>query len=124
MPLPPALSLVCMDDALIGEAHAAWLGRGEPTDVLSFRYPAPPGGEEAGEVLVNVQRAVQEGVRRGDGPDRELALYIVHGLHHLVGADDDTPARRRAMLRQEERWLDQAARAPVWDRILEPAGGS
>jgi ssRNA-specific RNase YbeY (16S rRNA maturation enzyme) len=56
---------------------------------------------------VNAQRALAVG-RRGPGVERELALYIAHGLQHLAGASDRTPALRARMRKRELAWLKQA----------------
>jgi rRNA maturation RNase YbeY len=83
--------------------------KARPTDVISFAYDPVPGEQRrSGEVIVNVQRAHQEG-RRREGVDEELGLYIAHGCHHLAGARDDTPRLRARMLRREKRWLRAAA---------------
>lgn len=77
------------------------------TDVVSQSYAAIPGVSPAtAELVLNAERALAEGARRPGGPARELALYLAHGLDHLAGHDDDTPARRRAMRRRETAWLD------------------
>ena len=100
------ITLFLLDDEQITEANLAVFGRECPTDVITQAYapdPATP-GELTGEILVNAQRAWEEGTRRGD-PDRELALYMAHGCLHLTGADDATPAERAAMGRIQNRWL-------------------
>ena len=61
---------------------------------------------ERSAAFYNLERARAEGRGRPGGPARELALYLAHGLDHLAGADDDVPARRRAMRRRETAWLD------------------
>ena len=77
------------------------------TDVVAQAYAAVPGVcAETAELILNAERARIEGRRRLGGPARELALYLAHGLDHLAGHDDDTPARRRAMRRRELAWLD------------------
>ena len=82
------------------------------TDVVSQSYAAVPGvGAATAELILNAERARAEGRARAGGPARELALYLAHGLDHLAGADDDTPARRRAMRRRETAWLDAAPAA-------------
>ncbi len=99
------ISLVLMDNEGIIPVNAAHLSKSNPTDVISFAYPPMPGTEKwIGEVLVNAQRAIEEGGRRGDIP-KELALYIAHGCDHLSGADDSTDVLRRRMRRRELRWL-------------------
>ncbi len=110
-----SLTLVLLDDRGIEPVQRACFGSAEPTDVISFAYPPLPGESGwHGEVLVNVERAAREGARRVSVCD-ELALYVAHGCDHLAGADDDTPARRRAMRDRERRWLRAAGR----DGLLE-----
>ena len=110
-PVPPAtdwhgVSVILTGDALIRRVNRDFLGHDEPTDVISFTYPALPGPDSGptGEVFVNVQQALRLGARYG-GAARELALYAAHGCDHLGGAEDATPGGRRRMRNRECRWL-------------------
>jgi probable rRNA maturation factor len=95
------VTVLLTDDEGITQYNREFFGKDRPTDVISFRCEAIPGEEGAtGDLIVNVERAVQEGPAH-DGVNAELALYIAHGFNHLSGADDDTPARRAAMRRTE-----------------------
>ncbi len=116
--------MILTDDAGMTAYNRACFSRNGPTDVISLAYKPLP-GESAGsaEILVNVERAVRLGPRYG-GADRELALYIAHGCHHLAGAKDDTPARRRRMRRAETRRLAEARRLKLIGHWLERTGGS
>ncbi|MDF3128216.1 rRNA maturation RNase YbeY [Kiritimatiellaeota bacterium B1221] len=96
------LSLVFMDDQ-IRELNLQWFKKDTVTDVISFAYPAEA---STGEVIVNAQQAVEEGKLRISA-DYELALYIAHGCHHLMGAEDDTPARKKSMLDLEQKWVEE-----------------
>lgn len=101
------LSLVLTDDSIRG-LNREWFGKDTVTDVISFAYPDEGFGTgDTGEVIVNVRQALEEGRLRAS-PDTELALYIAHGCHHLTGAEDDTPARKQAMLRLERAWVHRA----------------
>ena len=101
--------LVLLDDAGMTAANEASFGKNNTTDVISLRYAPTPedDGQTSGEVLVNVQRAQEEGTRRGDR-DYELAFYIAHGCLHLTGADDASTAARAAMHRRQTIWLRAA----------------
>jgi probable rRNA maturation factor len=102
-----SLSLVLTDDS-IRDLNREWFDRDTVTDVISFAYPPGPGESgHSGEVIVNLQQADEEG-RLRTTPDEELALYIAHGCHHLMGADDATEAEKTAMLDLETRWVEQA----------------
>lgn len=109
----------------MASANTACFGRAEPTDVLSLTYAPAPGEspQPVAEVLVNVERAL---ALKGHGlpGQAELALYLAHGLHHLAGAKDDTPKRRRQMLRQERAWLRAAARQGLLHGLWTSLGSS
>ena len=98
------LSVVLTDDR-IRDLNREWFGRDTVTDVISFAYPAP--GGDTGEVIVNLEQAVGEGLER-DGADTEFALYLAHGCHHLTGADDATPEQKDHMLTLEASWVREA----------------
>jgi rRNA maturation RNase YbeY len=111
------VTLLLTDDEGITQTNRGFFGKDCPTDVISFRSEAIPGEEGCtGDLIVNVERAVQEGPYHG-GIDEELALYIAHGFDHLSGADDNTPARRVAMRRTEMRQLKELA-ADIRNLIL------
>lgn len=84
------ISLLFVNNKGIKKLNKQYLGKARSTDVISFRmwegpfYKLHP--EILGDVVVNVSRAKRSrGLFR-----RELALYIVHGLLHLLGYIDDT----------------------------------
>jgi len=114
------LSLVLMDDEGITPLNETYFGKAHPTDVISFMYDAIPGehGGPTGEVIVNVQRAQDLGPKH-QGVNRELALYIAHGCHHLTGATDETPEQRDAMRSREVAWLDEAERYDHIQGLIE-----
>ena len=101
------LSLVLTDDS-IRALNREYFESDTVTDVISFAYPNE-GFEDGdtGEVIVNVCQAWHEGNLR-ESPDRELALYIAHGCHHLMGAEDDTAEKKQSMLDIEMDWLSGA----------------
>lgn len=106
------LSVVLVDDAAMPGCKERVFGVRRQTDVISLAYEAVPGIQPAtAELVVNAERALQEGARHPGGAARELALYVAHGLDHLSGRDDDTPARRRSMRRRETRWLEAEGEA-------------
>ena len=100
------LTLVLVDDEAMPDYKARCFGRRVQTDVVAQAYAAIPGVPPAAELILNAQRALVEGENHPGGPARELALYLAHGIDHLSGRRDDTPARRQAMRRRETAWLD------------------
>jgi rRNA maturation RNase YbeY len=109
------VTVILADDAGIADVNRRVFGRDNPTDVISLRYPPVAAGDHGVtcEVIVNVQRAWDEGMRRRSrprtwGPNQEFALYIAHGCDHLSGADDAGMSERRRMRRRELRWVREA----------------
>jgi len=58
-----------------------------------------------GEIFISVDTARRHARAFGNSLLRELKLYIVHGLLHLHGFDDQTPAEARKMKAAQERIL-------------------
>ena len=87
-----------VDDGQMPGYKAGCFGIRAQTDVVAQSYEAVPGiAPSSAELVINAERALAEGRRRAGG---------AHGMDHLAGRDDDTPARRRAMRRRETRWLE------------------
>lgn len=90
------VSLLLTDDRGIAELHGVHLGDPTPTDVMSFLV------DDEAEIVVSVQTARRVAREHGHAPSAELALYIVHGLLHVLG-HDDVRAKDRARMRIAER---------------------
>ena len=112
------VAVVLQRDASSAEVHAAISGVEGPTDVVTQRYDAMPGEEPGvyGELYVNCDQAVRAAPRlKGWSAAKELLLYVAHGMDHLSGADDLTPADGLRMRRRELAWL---RRVVVGGRIM------
>ncbi|MCK6448952.1 MAG: rRNA maturation RNase YbeY [Planctomycetes bacterium] len=99
-----AWSVVFVSDRELAALHAQWLDDPSTTDVITFDLEG--GAGPAGELYVSVDRAVAVSRARGGSVERELALYLVHGVLHLCGYDDRLPSARRRMRRAERRVLE------------------
>jgi len=99
------VSVALVDDARIRDLNRRFLGRDEPTDVLSFPLSEPGDDHLAGEIVVSAERAVDVARHRGADPAGELLLYAVHGCLHLLDYDDRTPAGARRMHDREDEHL-------------------
>lgn len=62
-----------------------------PTDVLSFAYEGVrmEGDPFLGEIIIAPQVALENAVRSGTSPERELRKLLVHGTLHLLGYDHE-----------------------------------
>ncbi len=95
------------DDQGIRRAHRKFFNLNTSTDVITFDFrdddPTDQiSGGPDGEILVNLDRAQREARRRHHEPKAEAALYVIHGLLHLVGFDDLKSADQRRMDQAQE----------------------
>lgn len=102
--------MAVVDRDTIGRLHARFLDDPSPTDVLSFVLARRDGWLE-GEIVACAEVAAQVARRLRRPAADELLLYVVHGMLHLVGYDDRTPAQARQMRRQERAYLAPGRRA-------------
>ena len=90
------VSVWLISDRRMALLHRKFLGQSGPTDVLTFQH---------GEIFISVDTARRHARAFGNSLLRELKLYIVHGLLHLHGFDDQTPAEARKMKTAQEKIL-------------------
>ena len=81
------------------------LGRRGSTDVLSFDLSESLAGGIRGQIVICGEVAVRQARAHHSGPHRELMLYVVHGLLHLMEYDDGTEAEAEKMLARGEELL-------------------
>lgn len=98
------LSIAVVDDATIQRLNKEFLQHDYPTDVLSFALDEDFDAFE-GEVLVSAETARHNAAQFGWPPEKELALYVIHGTLHLAGYRDKTPGDQAAMREAETRYL-------------------
>jgi probable rRNA maturation factor len=90
-------------DVEIARAHVSHLGEPGTTDVITFDLSEGP--ELDVDLLVCVDEACRQASARGHSVERELLLYVVHGVLHCMGFDDHDEAGALAMHRREDEVL-------------------
>jgi probable rRNA maturation factor len=101
------LSLVVVRDPRIRALKRTWFGVDQATDVLSFPAgdsPAP-GHRVLGDIVVSMDTARRVAKQLESTTERELALYLAHGLLHLLGFDHGRRDEATAMMNAEARLL-------------------
>jgi probable rRNA maturation factor len=108
-------SVVLVGDRRMGALHEQFMGVAGPTDVLTFPIDADAiGNVIAGEVYVCVPEARRQAKSRGIDPKREVLLYALHGMLHLLGYDDRTSRDYRIMHSTEDLILTELGLGPVF----------
>ena len=119
---PGELGIVLTGDAPVRELNRRWRGLDRATDVLSFCYDDPPGPVVNGDLIVSMDRVIEQAVRYRVSRGQELARLIVHGALHLAGLDHKTMAQRRHMRAREARLLrERAKEVRALERALDGA---
>ena len=96
-----SVSVLLTDEAEIARLHGRFLDDPSATDVLSFPM------DDSVDVVVSVERARREARARGHTIKAEIALYLVHGLLHACGHDDDHDTARVRMRAAEQEVLQR-----------------
>jgi probable rRNA maturation factor len=106
-----------VDDAGIARLHERWLGVPGPTDVITFDLANEAARDGLhGDIVASTETARRLARELGWQPRHELAYYVIHGLLHLTGEDDHTPADRRRMRSRERALMAAAGLPPPPDR--------
>jgi probable rRNA maturation factor len=92
------ISVLLVSDRRMSQLHRQFLQAAGPTDILTFEH---------GEILISAPTAKRNARRFGNSLRRELCLYIIHGLLHLHGFDDQTERDAREMERTQNRILER-----------------
>jgi len=94
------INVILTDDARIRELNRDFLGKDRVTDVIAFNYGddgVPDPERVYGEVYVSADRAREQAKDYGHSFSREVLILFLHGLLHLFGGRDDTPAGAQEM---------------------------
>lgn len=98
------LSLVFVNDFYIKTLNWKYRKVDSATDVLAFPMRDTKGlsGCILGDLVISVETAKKEARKRKIDFQRELDLYLVHGILHLLGYDDEKIKDRKKMKAKEK----------------------
>ena len=94
------ISVLIVSDRRMATLHRRFMNVPGSTDVITFQH---------GEIFISAEMAVRNARRFATALIHELRLYIVHGLLHLSGFDDQTEAAARKMRAMQEKILAKVA---------------
>jgi probable rRNA maturation factor len=97
------ISATIVSDARMAAIHQRFLSIAGPTDVITFQH---------GEIIVSAETARRNAGEYRTSPENEIRLYIIHGILHLMGFDDTTPAAARTMAKTQQAILAAATSPP------------
>ena len=98
-----------VSEETISGLHADFFQDPSPTDCITFPIDEASREGEAhhvlGEIFVCPKTAINYAKTHGHVPLEELQLYIIHGILHLLGFDDQTDVDSAEMRKQEAECL-------------------
>ncbi len=95
------ISLAFVDDSAIWQLNRQFLGHDQPTDVISFPLSDRGSSPLVGELVISTETAEKVARRLRQRVEGEVNLYVIHGLLHLCGYDDNSAEDRRRMRRRQ-----------------------
>ncbi len=104
-----ALTFVLMDDPSLLHYNRSYLQHDDLTDVITF--PVENNNGVAGDVLISYDRVRENARIYKTTAQGELHRVMVHGLLHLLGHKDGSPAQKKAIRAEEDRWLKHLERS-------------
>lgn len=107
---PAEISVSLVDNESIRELNASYRNKDSATDVLSF-----PMGEKGsydineetgasilGDIVVSMERAVEQARLYGHSLERELGFLTVHSMFHLLGYDHEIDGMQARIMHEKE----------------------
>lgn len=112
------VSLIVTTDSRIRKLNKRFLNEDRATDVLAFSFSEGKFSKISrlfllGDIAVSSDTAITNARLYKTTPRKELYLYIIHGLLHLLGYDDTTKQKRAVMRKKEKYYLQKCTSAPV-----------
>lgn len=110
------ITIVIVADEQMAQMHEQYTGVKGTTDVLTFDHRDDSRQAIESDLVICVDTARREAATRGHDTRVEVLLYALHGLNHLLGNDDHTPAAAAAMHRWEDQILTAAGFGAVFSQ--------
>jgi probable rRNA maturation factor len=92
------VEVALVDDVTSDRVHQDFMEIEGATDVITFHH---------GEIVIGVEVAERQAAEYGEPLARELLRYLVHGLLHLAGHEDEEAADRTRMEQAQEAIVTQ-----------------
>lgn len=104
------VSVSFLNNEQIRQLNAEYRGKDVPTDVLSFPLGEngvydtnkETGASMLGDIVISVEKAVEQANKYGHSLQREIAFLTVHSMLHLLGYDHEQGGLPAVRMREKE----------------------
>ena len=97
---PAPITFIFCDDAYLLEINQQYLQHDTYTDIITFDYTSSEG--VSGDIFISLDRVRENATERGLRVRDELHRVMAHGVLHLLGYKDKTPAQQATMTGKED----------------------
>ena len=105
---PVELTVCFVTDRKIKELNRRFLGKDEPTDVLAFDMQEDNNAKNiSADIVISTDTALRNAGVFRTSVSKELNLYLIHGLLHLLGYDDHRRFDKKKMRDKEREYADR-----------------
>ena len=99
------LCFILVNDEGLLKLNQQYLQHDTFTDIITFDYSEKE-GDITGDIYISIDRVLENASERNLNPLDELQRVMVHGVLHLIGFNDKTPAQKKKMRAEEDYWLN------------------
>lgn len=99
------INLCFVNASQIKKFNAKFHKTNTTTDVLAFNLGEKRKKIIIADIMISTDSAIKQSRAFKTTPGYELSLYIVHGMLHILGFNDRTPAQIKLMRKKEKQYV-------------------
>lgn len=99
------LSIVFVTDDFLYDLNVKYLNHDYYTDIITFDYSNDRTNAINGELYISLERAKDNAKDLQITLQDEVRRLLIHGVLHLCGYEDSTPASKQIMRSKEDHYL-------------------
>jgi rRNA maturation RNase YbeY len=117
------ISILLVDNRGIQALNLKFFGKERPTNVISFSYLDGPSHEVVGDIIISVEKAMEESEAANIPFYERLYALIVHGFLHILGFDHEAGEKEKRRMRYREKRLLEKLLSQEQKRTPTPVSG-
>jgi len=99
-----SLNYIFCSDAYLHDINLKYLNHDTLTDIVTFDNSEEVGLIE-GDIFISIDRVRENAKTFNRSVDEELHRVLIHGVLHLLGYADKSPASKKQMRKKEDHYL-------------------
>ena len=103
-----AINFIFTSDDILFELNQQYLGHSTLTDIITFDLSETKTKLE-GDIYISIDRAKENAEKFKESVEKEVRRLMIHGVLHLAGYKDKTPAEKAGMRSKEDYYLSLLA---------------